>query len=53
MLFIDSLVPEKYRKWLTLAGGFLIHFTMGTLYATSNLLPYMIVNFFVYLKKYT
>ncbi len=45
MLYLNSLVPEKYKKWLTLVGGFLIHFTMGTLYATSNLLPYMIVDF--------
>lgn len=30
------------RAILTLIGGILIHFTLGTMYTTSNLTPYVI-----------
>ncbi len=39
----NSCVPNHYKKWLTLVGGFLIQFTMGTLYSASNMNIYLIV----------
>ncbi len=28
-MIFDNLVPNKYKKWLTLAGGFLISTSLG------------------------
>ena len=35
-------IPDKYKKWCTLMGAVLIHFSLGTFYTLGNLLPYMI-----------
>ena len=35
-------IPENYKKWLTLVGGFLIYFANGAFYTFSNMTPYVI-----------
>lgn len=42
------LLPYKYKKWATVIGGFLIHFSLGSYYSFGNLSPYMIS----YLREY-
>ncbi|XP_025078696.1 LOW QUALITY PROTEIN: uncharacterized protein LOC112554856 [Pomacea canaliculata] len=34
-------MASAYRGWLTVAGGVLIHLTLGTLYTFGNLSPYL------------
>ena len=40
---LEYCVPEKFRKWFTLAGGFLIVLVSGVFYSYSNMIPYIIV----------
>ena len=35
-------LPDVYKKWLTLLGGFMIFFANGAFYSMGNLTPYMI-----------
>ncbi len=37
---------DNNRKWLTLIGGFLVHFALGSFYSASNMGPYIIVRLF-------
>ncbi|CAF1022301.1 unnamed protein product, partial [Brachionus calyciflorus] len=39
MLF--TLVPNKYKKWCTLFGGFLIQISLGLFMTFGNMLPYL------------
>jgi hypothetical protein len=38
---LSSCVPFKYRKWLTLVGGFFIHLSLGSSYTFGNMSPYI------------
>ena len=37
---LASFVPARYHAHCTVAGGFLLHLTLGTLYSIGNLNPY-------------
>ena len=41
---IYKLLPDRYKKWSSLLGGFLIHFSFGSS-SMGNLNPYIIVSF--------
>ena len=34
-------IDAKHRKWMTLAGGFIIHVTLGCYYTFGNINPYL------------
>ena len=34
-------MQRNYKKWSTLAGGFIIHLTLGTYFTFGNLSPYL------------
>ena len=53
MILIGSRVPEKYRKWLTLFGGFLIHLSLGSINTYGNITPYLTSYLRVYVKSST
>ncbi|CAF0937012.1 unnamed protein product [Brachionus calyciflorus] len=38
---IYKLIPDKYRKWSTLLGGFLIHLSIGSILTFGNMIPYI------------
>lgn len=38
---IDRLIPERYKKWSTLFGGFLIQLSIGSFLTFGNLIPYL------------
>lgn len=38
---IDRLITEKYKKWSTLLGGFLIQLSIGSFLTFGNLIPYI------------
>ncbi|RNA25059.1 oxalate:formate antiporter-like isoform X1 [Brachionus plicatilis] len=38
---IDRLIPEKYKKWSTLLGGFLLQLSIGSFLTFGNLVPYI------------
>jgi len=37
---LASFVPARFHAHCTVAGGFLLHLTLGTLYSIGNLNPY-------------
>ena len=42
-------IDQKYKRWMTLAGGFIIHVTLGCYYTFGNINPYLTS----YLRDYT
>ena len=42
MNFCLKILPEKYRKWTSLFGGFLLSFVYGACITFSNISPYVI-----------
>ena len=43
MFYLERLIPKFYQRWLTLLGGFLIQFSLGSFYTLGNISPYIIV----------
>ena len=37
----DRLIPEPYKKWSTLFGGFLIQLSIGSFLTFGNMIPYI------------
>ena len=48
MLCEFNCIPNKYKKWITLLGGFLINFASGSIYTFGNMIPYIVS----YLREY-
>ena len=48
MLCEFNCIPDHYKKWLTLVGGFLINFASGSIYTFGNMIPYIVS----YLREY-
>ncbi|CAF0937021.1 unnamed protein product [Brachionus calyciflorus] len=47
-MFVDKIIPYKYKKWTTLMGGFLIHLSLGSYYTFGNISQYLTS----YLREY-